>query len=444
MQRQFGKILAAALLFGLFAHAAIQAQAATSSAAVQSAYVLSKEDEAFLEDLERRAFLFFWEHSDPKTGLTLDRARTTGEAPEPGSTHYRVASIASTGFALTGYCVAAKRGWVTRQQALERTRNTLVYFADRAFNKRGWFYHWQDQTTGERRWKSEVSSIDTALLLGGVLTARQCFKDNKEIVRAGRKIYERVDFRWMLNGDPYLLSHGWRPESGFIETRWHDYSEQMILNLLAIGSPRYPVTWRSWYAWERGYKGYDGFRYLAAVPPLFIHQYSHAWVDFRGRRERYRNFSTDYFENSVLATKAQRQFFVDVLSKEFTKYGPNMWGLTASDSIDGYKVWGAPPRDPETDGTVVPNAPAGSLMFTPDLSLNALKEMKAKYGDRIYGRYGFADAFNPHSGWVDSDVIGIDVGITLLSAENLRSGSVWRWFMQNVEVKKALLRARIK
>ncbi|MEP6788990.1 MAG: glucoamylase family protein, partial [Acidobacteriota bacterium] len=350
-------------------------------------FVVSPSDDAFLEDLEHRMFLFFWEQSDLKTGLTLDRARTTGEAPLPSDSHYRIASIASTGFALTGYCIAAKRGWVTRREAVERTRNTLDYFANRAFNKNGWFYHWQDQSTGERRWNSEISSIDTALLLGGVLTAQQCFKDDRAIVRNSKKIYDRVDFRWMLNGDPYLLSHGWRPESGFIKNRWSDYSEQMVLTLLGIGSPKHSIPWQAWYAWERGYKSYGRYRYLAAVPPLFIHQYSHAWVDFRRKRERYKDYKTDYFQNSIIATQAQRQFFIDVLSKEFPKYGPNIWGLTASDAIDGYKAWGAPPRDAETDGTVVPYAPAGSLMFTPGISIAALKEMKAKYGDKAYGRY---------------------------------------------------------
>ena len=444
MVRILRKLIVAVWLFVCFAHDAVPAQDVKTIKSVdRQGYVLTKEDDAFLEDLEHRAFLFFWEHSDPNTGLTLDRARTSGAAPRAGDSHYRIASIASTGFALTGYCVAAKRGWVTRQQALDRTQKTLSYFANQAFNKRGWFYHWQDQTTGERRWKSEISSIDTALLLGGVLTVRKCFNDNASIVRDATKIYDRVDFRWMLNGDPSLLSHGWQPESGFLKNRWHDYSEQMILNLLAIGSRSHPIPWQSWYAWEREYKGYDGFRYLAAVPPLFIHQYSHAWVDFGGKRERYKNFRTDYFENSIIATRAQRQFFIDILSKDFPKYGPNIWGLTASDTFDGYKAWGAPPRDPATDGTVVPYAPAGSLMFTPEISLPALKEMKTKYGGQIYGRYGFADAFNPQTGWVDTDVIGIDLGIALLSAENLRSQSVWVWFMQNHEIKKALSRAKI-
>jgi hypothetical protein len=407
-------------------------------------YRLTKEDEAFLEDLERRAFLFFWEHSGKKNGLTLDRARTTGEAPGPQENHYNVGSIASTGFALTSYCIAADRNWVKPAEAKERTRVTLEFFADRAFTKDGWFYHWIDLETEERRWRSEVSTIDTALLLGGVLTVRQCFAEDKEIVRLATKIYERVDFPAMLNGDQYLLSHGWHNETGYIKNRWHDYSEDSILYLLGIGSPTRPLDWKSWYARRRDWQEYGGYKYLAAVSPLFIHQFSHAWVDFRSKRERFNNFNVDYFENSVKATRAQRQFFIDVLSKEFPKYGPNIWGLTASDFVGGYTAWGAPPRHPETDGTVVPCAPAGSLMFTPDISLAALREMKRLYGDKIYGRYGFTDAFNPHNGWVNKDVIGIDVGITLLSAENLRSGNVWKWFMKNKEIPQALKKIKLK
>ncbi len=399
--------------------------------------VVSREDDAFLEDLQRRTFQFFWDHSDPKTGLTLDRSRTTGMPPPQGESHHKIASIASTGFALSGYCVAADRGWVKQAQARERTQNTLDFFANRQEHKNGWFYHFVDQETGERRWNSELSSIDTALLLGGVLTVRKCFSDDKEIVRLADKIYNRVDFQWMLNGHPYLLSHGWRPENGWIPNRWHDYSEQMILYLLAIGSPTKPISPRAWYAWERTWYEYGDYKYLAAVSPLFIHQFSHAWVDFRGRRES-RPPYVDYFDNSVKATRAQRQFFIDVLSKEFPRYGPNIWGLTASDYREGYIAWGSPPRHPATDGSIVPCAAAGSLMFTPDITLAALREMKEKYGDQIYGKYGFTDAFNPHDGWVNRDVIGIDLGITLLSIENLRSGKIWYWFMQNEEIRRAL------
>ena len=403
---------------------------------------VSKEDDAFLEDLQRRTFQYFWDHSDPKTGLTLDRTSTNGTPPAEGTSHYNVASIASTGFGLSGYCIAADRGWITRDQAKERTRNTLEFFANKQENKNGWFYHFVDQTTGERRWKTELSSIDSALLLGGVLTVKQCFSEDKDIVALAEKIYDRVDFQWMLNGDSYLLSHGWRPENGWITHRWTDYSEDSILYMLAMGSKTKPIPAESWYARERNWQEYGNYRYLGGSSPLFIHQFSHTWLDFRGKRER-RTPYVDYFDNSVQATLAQREFFIKDLSKEFPKYGPNMWGMTASDYQKGYVAWGGPPRHPATDGSVVPCAAAGSLMFTPEITLAALKNMKAGYGNKIYGKYGFADVFNPHNGWVGNDVIGIDLGVTLLSIENLRSGKVWYWFMQNDEIRRAMRRAYI-
>jgi len=406
-------------------------------------FFLSKEDDAFLEDLERRTFQFFWEQSNASTGLTLDRARTDG-TPHPAShPSYNVASTAATGFALTAMCVAAERKWVTPEQARRRARIILDFFANRAFHKNGWFYHWLDKDTGERRWKSEISSIDTALLLGGVLTVRQCFSDDQEVVKLAVKIYERVDFPWMLNGDPFLLSHGWRPETGFIVYRWDNYSESSILYLLGIGSPTHPISWRSWYAWKRDWVHYAGYKYLSGAPPLFIHQYSQAWFDFRGRRESFGKFSVNYFDNSVRATRAHRRFCID-LSKKFPAYSENVWGISASDSEHGYIAWGGPPRDPAIDGTVVPYASAGSLMFTPEISLPALRGMKARFGDKIYGRYGFTDAFNPNTNWVNPDVIGIDLGITLLSAENLRSGKIWSWFMRNSEPVEAFRRARLR
>lgn len=403
---------------------------------------ISKDDDAFLEDLEKKTFDFFWENSNPKNGLTLDRTGADGTRHPSTHPSHNIASSASTGFALSSYCVAADRKWISPEQAKERTRVTLDFFADKAFNKNGWFYHWMDYETGERRWSSEISSIDTALLLGGVLTAKQCFSDDSEIVRLADKIYRRVDFNWMLNGDPYLLSHGWRPENGFISDRWRDYSEDKILYLLAIGSPTNPIPAQAWNAWERTWKEYGDYKYLAAVSPLFIHQFSHAYVDFRGRRE-HRPPYVDYFENSVKATRAQQKYFAEVLSKDFPKYSTTVWGLTASDSERGYIAWGAPPREPAIDGTVVPCAPAGSLMFTPDITLPTLKAMKSEYGNRIYKKYGFVDAFNPHSKWTGADVIGIDLGISLVSIENLRSGKIWYWFMQNDEIRRGLRRSGI-
>jgi hypothetical protein len=295
-----------------------------------------------------------------------------------------------------------------------------------------------DKPTGERRWNSEISSIDTAILLGGILSVRQCFQDDKEIVSLARQIYERVDFKWMLNGNPYLLAHGWRAESGFIPTRWDTYSEHAILYFLAIGSPTHSISPESWYAWKRDFVTYGDYKFLAGTQPLFIHQFSQAWLDLRGLRERRVPF-INYYDNSVKATRAQRQFFIDI-AREFPTYSANVWGLTASDSERGYVAWGAPPRPENLDGTVVPCAAAGSLMFTPDISLAALREMREKFGAQIYKKYGFVDAFNPRTGWTDMDVIGIDLGITLLSAENLRSGKVWFWFMQNAEIQSALHR----
>ncbi|OQV12557.1 hypothetical protein BV898_13201 [Hypsibius exemplaris] len=403
---------------------------------------LTTTDHEFLEDLEKRAFQFFWEHSNNGTGLTLDRTRTTGEAAAPGTHNHNIASIAASGFALVSYCIASNRNWAQKNELLTRTRNTLDFFAHRAPHKEGWFYHWMDAETGVRRWSSEISSIDTALLLGGVLTVKQCFKENEEIVRMATAIYERVDFRWMLNGDANYLSHGWTDENNFLASRWTDYSEQTMLNLLAIASPTFNISWTTWYALKRDYRTYKNHRYISAVPPLFIHQYSHAFFDYRGKRETFSNFSVDYFENSVVATRVQQEFFAEELSGKWPHYSANLWGLTASDSADGYKAWGAPPEDPTTDGTVVPCAAGGSLMFAPEITLPTLRSMKEKY-PHTYGRYGFADAFNPATNWTNSDVLGIDVGITLLSAENLRTGKVWAWFMANPEAQEALRRVHL-
>jgi hypothetical protein len=401
----------------------------------QSSSSLSSQDAAFIEDLSRRSFDYFWEQADPQTGLVPDRARMDGSTLDEN--HLNVASIAATGFGLTALCIAAERRWIEKEQSKERVHNTLRFFATKAFHKNGWFYHWLDAKTGQRRWQSEVSSIDTALLLAGVLTARQYYREDAEIVGLATRIYERIDFRWMLNGHPLLLSHGWKPETGFLRPRWDTYSEDAILYLLAIGSPTHPISPASWYALWRDRYRFEGFSYFTTIGvPLFMHQYSHAWVDFRNRRET-KGDQIDYFENSINATLAHRAFCL-TLSREFPGYGPNVWGITASDSAKGYLAWGGPPRDPSIDGTVVPSAPGGSLMFTPAIALPALKTMRDKFGERVYGRYGFVDAFNPNSGWVDTDVIGINVGIMLLSAENMRTGNIWRWFMQNREIPQAL------
>jgi len=399
--------------------------------------LLRSPAELFLDDLQHRSFQYFWEQADPQTGLVPDRARMDNLPLDEG--HRNVGSIAATGFGLTAICIGAERGWITPAAARERVRSTLRFFANQAFQQHGWFYHWLDTKTGERRWQSEVSSIDTALLLAGVLTTRQYFRTDHEIVTLASRIYARVDFRWMLNGHPLLLSHGWKPETGFLKSRWDTYSEDTILYLLAIASPTHPLSADAWYALWRDRYRYEGYEYFTTIGvPLFMHQYSHVWIDYRGRRE-IRGDRIDYFQNSINATLAHRAFCIN-LRGAFPSYGQNTWGITASDSAKGYLAWGGPPRDPDIDGTLVPAAAGGSLMFTPELSLKALRSMNERFGQRVFGRYGFVDAFNPQTGWFDTDVIGINVGILLLSAENMRSGNVWRWFMKNREIPRALQR----
>ncbi|HXW08080.1 MAG TPA: glucoamylase family protein [Vicinamibacterales bacterium] len=394
---------------------------------------IGEDDDRFLEDLARRSFTYFWEQADPGTGLIRDRSKTDGTVSSEGAAE--IASIAAVGFGLTGLCIAAERGWVPSLAVRARARATLRFLLERMPHERGWFYHFVDRRSGARAWQSELSSIDTALLLAGVLTVRRCFADDPGIARDAERIYRRVDFRWMLAGHPALLSHGWRPESGFLDNRWGRYCELMILYLLAIGSPAHPIPAAAWHAWTRPTMTFQGFTYVSWSDPLFVHQYSHAWVDFRGRRER--QTGIDWFANSVTATQAHRAFCLS-LSTEFPGYTEHVWGITASDSRKGYVAWGGPPRHAAIDGTVVPAAAAGSLMFVPGVTLPALREMHRRFGDRIYGRYGFADAFHPTDGWVNPDVIGIDLGITLLSAENLRTGRVWAWFMENPEIVRAL------
>jgi hypothetical protein len=419
---------------------ASRAPAGPQPVAERAPSALSAADDALLEDLSKRSFLFFWEQADPQTGIVRDRARTDG-SPVDGRAR-DVGSIAAVGFGLSGLCIAADRGWLPRAQAIERTRATLRFFANRIDHERGWFYHFIHLRTGRREWNSELSSVDSALLLAGVLTVRQCFAGDAEIPTLAEAIYRRVDFQWMLAGDPHVLSHGWRPESGFLTARWDHYCELMILYLLGIGSPTHPIPAESWRAWRRPVITFDSYSYIGGPPPLFVHQFAHAWVDFRGWRER-EPPHTDWFENSVIATRAHKAFCIR-LSNEFPGYTEHVWGLTASDSRKGYVAWGGPPRHPRIDGSVVPCAAAGSLMFTPDITVPVMRELRERFGDRIYGKYGFADAFHPTDGWVNPDVIGIDLGITLLSAENLRTGHVWRWFMQNAEIPSAMKRAGLE
>lgn len=393
---------------------------------------ISPEQRAFVEDVEHRAVLYFWEQADRGTGLVLDRANANGGTGNGPSRN--IGSIAATGFGLTAICIGAERGWIPRDQAIQRVRTTLDFFANRANQEHGWFYHWMDVANGDRKWDSETSSVDTSFLLAGVLTCAAYFSNDPEIPKLSKEIFDRVDFQWMLNGDPLLLSHGWKRGKGFLKSRWDMYDEESLLYLLAIGSETHPISPESWYAWQRPYYSYNSFDFISSGP-LFTHQYSHAWVDFRNRRDR--GF-IDFYRNSVSATRANRSYCETLASQLPETFNPGIWGITASDGPKGYRIYGEIKAFDPVDGTVAPAAAGGSLMFTPDISIPALQNIREKYGDHVYGRYGFIDGYNPTLKWFDTDVVGIDLGITLLSAENLLTGNVWRWFMANNAIQRGM------
>ena len=388
---------------------------------------LSPEDDQFLNDVESASFLFFWEQGSPNTGMVQDRCNVRTGKPGGAS------SIAATGFGLTALCIGAHRGFIAQGAALERVFSTLRFLWKKLPNHRGFFYHFANPETGERMYDSEVSSVDTAILLCGVLSCRTHFR-HPAVAELATLIFNRVDWTW-LSEDTSLLTHGWSPEIGFLPSRWDYYSELMMMYLLGMGSSAHPLDPQTWNAWKRLTFEYDGMRYIGAFAPLFIHQYSQAWFDFRGQRDKY----ADYFQNSVTATEVHRRFCLE-LGKQFPDYSDDLWGITASDSKDGYVVWGGPPATGPIDGTVVPSAAGGSLPFLPEATLRVLKNIRNKF-PFAWTKYGFVNAFNPLTNWYDSDVIGIDTGIILLMAENLRSGFVWQTFMKNPEARRGMERA---
>ena len=376
-----------------------------------------------LDEIERRGCRYFYEMADPGTGLVLDRSLPEG-AYSPGAS-----SIAATGFGLSALAIADSRGYLDRSLIRARVRRTLKFLCGEAEHEHGFFYHFLDSATGKRIWKSEASSVDTAWLLCGVLHSKAHW-DDPEIQGLAAELLNRTDWRWMLNGG-HLLSHGWVPEGGFLPYRWDAYCELLAMYLLALSSETHGIPPASWNAWKRPMRDYQGIFFIDAGAPLFAHQYSHAWFDFRDRLDTYAN----YFRNSQRATHAHRLYCM-TLSKEFPWYGPDMWGVTASDSPDGYRVWGSFASPP--DGTLVPCAAGGSVVFLPQTCGAVLQNMKDLYGERVWCRYGFRDAFHPKSGWCSPDVIGINLGIMVLMAENLRSESVWDSVMSTPEAKRGM------
>jgi hypothetical protein len=412
---------------------------------VQAFPQLFASDSVFLDYVQRTAIDFFWYESNPANGLIRDRS-------QPGSP----ASIAAVGFGLTSICVGVDRGWIARAAAAERVQTTLQTFwrgpqgtgTSGTNGYKGFFYHFLDMSTATRMvsWAPELSSIDTGLLLAGILYSAQFF-DGTDLVeihirQLADSIYARMDWQWMQNGG-VTLTHGWNPESGFLPYRWTGYCEAMILYLLAIGAPANAIPGSSWNAWTSGYSWQTQYTYaFVNFPPLFGHQYSHCWVDFRNIADAYMaSKGITYAENTRRETLAQRLYCI-ANPGGFTGYGADIWGLTACDGPSGtgyfgYSARGAPPAQND-DGTVAPTAPAGSMPFTPEVSLPALRAMYDRYRATIWTGYGFCDAFNLKANWWDTDVVGIDEGPIAIMFENYRSGSVWNRFMQDQNVQLGL------
>lgn len=428
-------------------------------------------DEAMLDDLERRTFHFFWDLADPRTLLIPDRA------PTPS-----FSSIAAVGFGLTAYGIGAERGYVTRAAAAERVLATLRSFlsmkqgpeARGVSGVHGFYYHFLDMKTAERFETVELSTVDTALLVAGALFCQSYFdRDDateRAIREAAQQLYERVEWTWEQPRPP-AISMGWTPENGFHSWDWRGYNEAMIVILLALGSPTHPVDPAAWNEYTKSYRWgtFYGQEHLLFAP-LFGHQYSHVWIDFRGIQDPYmRARGIDYFENSRRATLAQQAYAIDNPMR-WRDYGATVWGLSACDgpmdatvTIDGrertfhsYHARGATEGEVRDDGTIAPTAAASSIVFTPEISLAAIREMRARYGASLYGTYGFVDAFNPtlrtsdalkHGridpalGWFDIDSLGIDQGPILAMIENYRTGLVWNVMRKNPNIVRGLKRA---
>ncbi|TPO08746.1 hypothetical protein FJ987_23235 [Mesorhizobium sp. CU2] len=400
-------------------------------------------NDGLLSDIQRLSFDYFLKEANPVNGLVPDR--NTAASP---------ASIAAVGFALSSYPVGVERGFMSRAAAVERTLATLRFFWNApqgtepdATGYKGFYYHFLDMRSGRRVWNCELSTIDTALLLAGVLAAGAYFDADDEleleIRRLADALYRRADWRWAQNGGA-TVTHGWRPEKGFLRYRWEGYDEALILYMLGLGSPSFPLPPESYAAWLSSYKWKRIYgRELVYAGPLFIHQFSHIWIDFRGIRDAFmQKVGSDYFENSRQATFLQRDYAMRN-PRGFVGYGENCWGITASagpgpqqNRAGGrrfftYLARGAP-FGPD-DGTLSPWAAVASLPFAPEIVLPTLRyfhEIDLHDGNP----YGFTASFNPTvadaggrpCGWMSPDHVGINQGPIALMIENYRSDFLWR------------------
>jgi len=424
----------------------------------------NRVNRVFLDSLSHRTFNFFWDLADSITGNQPDRWPTKG-----------FSSIAATGFGLTTYLIGVERGYITREQAAERVLKTLRFFTNSPKGNlmtdvsgyKGFFYHFIDMKTGLRFRDVELSTIDTGLLMMGILSCQSYFdtddKIEKEIRGLADKLFLSVEWDWAMN-EKKTMSMGWHPDKGFLEASWQGYNEGMILYIMGLGSPSHPIPNGSWDAWTKTYQwgNYYGYEYIN-FGPLFGHQYSHLFIDFKGIQDEYtREKGIDYFENSRRATLANREY-CRLNPGGWVGYDENSWGLTACDGpgnennsnpnmvFMGYSARGAARWYTEDDGTIAPTAAGGSIPFAPEVCIPALETMHAKYGNKIYGQYGFKDAFNftitykdGTIGWVDQDYLGIDQGPIVIQLENYKSNFVWNLMKKNKYIVEGLKKAGFK
>jgi hypothetical protein len=419
--------------------------------------------ERALDKLQRDTFGYFLKEANPHNGLVPDNTRTGAHC-----------SITAVGLALAAYTVGAERGYFSRAEAAKRTLTTLRFFWNSpqgeepdATGHKGFFYHFLDMKTGRRAWKSELSTIDTTFLLAGALASAAYFDretaSEREIRTLADALYHRADWRWAQNGG-LTVAHAWKPERGFFKYRWEGYSEALLLYVLGLGSPTHPLPEKSYGAWTKTYRWRKlyGHEFLYAGP-LFIHQLSHVWIDFRGIQDEYmRARGIDYFENSRRATYVQQQYAIRN-PKGFKGYNENCWGITASDGpgpatrkIGGrlcrfydYRARSIP-YGPD-DGTIAPWAAVASLPFAPEIVLPTIQYMDEAY-PKMMSKYGFKCSFNPtfkdgsrnKRGWHSQGYYGLDQGPIDLMIENYRSGFLWRLMRQCSYVVRGLRRAGFK
>lgn len=419
--------------------------------------------DGFLDTLQYRTFQYFWETVDPSTGLTPDRYPTL-----------TFSSTAAIGFALTSYGIGVERKYVSRTDAAERVLTTLRYLYTRPQGNapmgtagyRGFFYHFLNLKDGTRfNTEIELSTIDTALLIAGVLFCQSYFDNDSQKEKAIRayadSLYLRIDWKW-LQARPPRMSMGWYPEKGIHTSDWHGYDESMILYVLALGSPTSPIPAESWKGFTSTSKWmkYYGYEFVS-FGPLFGHQYSHSWIDFRGIRDEYmKEKKIDYFENSRRATYSQYEYGKENPLK-WNGYSSTLWGMTACDGpgdrklkfngeirqFRSYAARGVSADWKFDDGTVAPTAAGGSIAFAPEICIPTLKAMRDNY-PKIWTKYGFLDAFNlsfitpeTPNGWYDHDYLGIDQGPIVIMIENFRSGLVWETMKKNKYIVEGLHRA---